>query len=613
MVKSKETLQVEHTDVKQYATGRPVVHGTQGIVSAGHYLTAMSAMRMLLSGGNAFDAAVAAGFTAAVVEPTASYSLATEGSFMLYHAASRQLRVLSGQGVAAGRATVDFFKQKDLDKIPTGPNAGLSFTVPGVVDAFILMLESYGTKTFGETIAPAIDYAQRGFPMYEYMRCKLQSHQTVEQFRRYPPGGMEVFYQGGKPHEVGQLLVQKQLAATLRKLVQAECDAAGHRVAGIEAAREMFYRGDIARTIVQCSDRVGGLLSLEDMANYHARFEEPLRTTFMGYEICAQSTWTQGAVLLQALNILEHFDAQGPEGLRAMGHNSPQYIHTVAEAIKLAFADRERYYGDPNFASVPIDGLVSKEYAAARARLIQGEKAWPELPEAGDPWSYCNGAAAPATSTAPMATSRAGTTPTPGDGGHQAEDGTTHFAVIDRDGNMVCATPSGGTFTKSVFFPELGCTLSTRSEMFFLDAQHPNGLQPGKRPRTTLVNYMVCKGGQPIMTIGCPGGDRQAQADLQLILNVLVFGMDPQQAVEAPRFASESVTNSFYPRVYLPGQLDVEPGIPQDVRSKLAALGHKIVEDDTCGLGAIVTQRDPDSGAMSAGADPRRTTYAIGW
>ena len=600
---------MEQTDARYYPVGRPVVHGTNGIVSSGHYLTSMAAMRILLNGGNAFDAAVAAGFTAAVVEPTASYSLAAEGSLMLYHAASRQLKVLSGQGVAAGRATVDFFKQKGLDRIPTGPgpNSELSFTVPGVVDAFMLMLETYGTMTLGEAIAPAVEYADQGFPMYDYMRRRIGPPPVMEQFNRYPHGAFEVFFSGDEVIEVGEVLVQKQLAATLKKLTQAESDAEADRLGGIQAARDMFYRGDVAKTIVQCSDRVGGILSLEDLANYHARFEEPLRTTFMGYEICAQSTWTQGPILLQALNMLEHLAPQGPESLRAMGHNSPEYIHTVAEAIKLAFADRERYYGDPNFASVPIDGLLSKEYAATRAKLIQRDRACPELPQAGDPWLYGDGVPSPVPDVATIATSASG------DGGGGPEDGTTHFSVVDRDGNMVCATPSGGTFTKSVFFKELGCTLSTRSEMFFVDDQHPNGLQPGKRPRTTLVNYMVCKDGQPFMTIGCPGGDNQSQADLQLILNVLVFGMDPQQAVEAPRFSSQSVTNSFYPRVYLPGQLNVEAGIPEDVRSKLTALGHRVVVAEASGLGAIVTQRDARTGVLSSSADPRRTTYAIGW
>ena len=583
-----------------FPRGRPVVRGSMGIAVANHYLTAMSAMRMLLSGGNAFDAAVAAGFAAAVVEPTAGFSLASEGSIMLYHAGSGQLRVLSGQGVAAGRATVRWFKENGLDKIPTQHDRGLSFTVPGVVDAFMLMLEAYGTKTLSEAIAPAIDYARRGFPVYEHMRWRLQRLSESEEFRRHTLGLMDPFYRDGEPLQVGELLVQKQLAATLGKLVEAEVGATGERVAGIRAARDMFYRGEIARTIVRCSESLGGLLSLEDLANYHAKYEEPIRTTYMGYDICAQSTWTQGGVLLQGLNILEHFD------LRPMGHNSPQYIHTVTEALKLALADRERYYGDPDYVSVPIDGLLSKEYAANRARLILGEVACPELPGAGDPWRYSAGAE-PATQTAARPTTASG------HGSHESDVGTTHFAVMDRDGNVVCATPSGGDVGSSPYFPELGCALSTRSEMFFIDPQHPNGLQPGKRPRTTLVNYMVCKDGQPVMTVGCPGADDQAQADLQLILNVLVFGLDPQQAVEAPRFSSQSVALSFYPRVYNPGQLNVEAGIAEGVRSNLAAMGHKIVEAEFCGIGAIVAQREPLTGVMGAGADPRRPTYAIAW
>ena len=606
-MESKESLQIDFTSTDLYPTGRPVVRGTQGMVSSGHYLTSMSAMRMLLSGGNAFDAAVAAGFAATVIEPNASYSLATEGSFMLYHAASRRVRVLSGQGVAPGKATIDLFKQRGLDKVPTGVNAHLAFTVPGVVDAYITLLENYGTKTLREVIAPAIHYARHGFPMYGYMRRKLLIPMYKEQFRRYPPGGMDIFYHEGEPHEVGQLLVQKELTATLSKLAEADADATGDRLAGLESAREMFYRGEVAKTIVQCSERVGGLLSMDDLANYRAGFEEPISINLLSYEISSQSVWTQAAVALQALNILESFDPRFPNGLRAMGHNTSRYIHTLTEALKLAFADRERYYGDPDFASVPIDGLLSKEYAATRASLIQSEKAYPEQQEAGEPWSYCDGGKSKAVTAPAMAI------PTSGDGGQPPKDGTTHFAVIDLDGNMVCATVSGGKFDSSVFFPELGCTLSTRSEMFFLDPRHPNGLQPGKRPRTSLVNYMICKDDQPLMTIGCPGADDQAQADLQLILNVLVFGMDPQQAVEAPRFSSQSMVNSFYPRVYLPGQLNVEPGISGEVRSELASLGHKIVEDPMCGYGAIVTQRDPQTGVISAGADPRLATYAMGW
>lgn len=590
----------EHTEVARGVTGRPVVRGMHGMVASGHYLTSMAGMRMLQTGGNAFDAAVAAGFAAAVLEPTASYSLATEGVAMLYHAASGALLAVSGQGVAPQAATVEAFRARGLRKIPTGPGdqAHLSFTVPGVVDAYLKLLDTYGTKTLGEILEPAIDYAARGFPMYEYMHRILQIPDTVTQFQRYPPGGTDVFYPGGQAPAVGSLLVQPQLGRTLQLLVDAERSAPGPRRVGIQAARQMFYTGEIAQRIDAFSTRVGGLLRAEDLQRYHATFEAPIRTTFAGYEICTQSTWTQAAVLLQALNMLEHVN------LRALGHNTPAYIHTVAEVVKLAFADRERYYGDPAFAAVPIAGLLSKAYAAERVKLV-GAQAYPGLPDPGDPDR-------PGASVAPAPLPWDVSTPALA-GSATAEEGTTHLAAMDRDGNMVCITPSGGVFRKSAFVPDLGCTLSTRSEMFLVDEDHPNGLQPGKRPRTTLINYMVCRDGVPVMTFGCPGGDDQAQANLQMLLNVLVFGMDPQQAVEAPRFASQSVTNSFYPRSYHPGRLHLEERIPESVAQQLAARGHQIHRVGACGIGAIVMQRDPQTGALAAGADPRRPTYAIGW
>ena len=596
-----DVMEADHAGRTPAQSSRPVVLGSQGIVSSGHCLTSMSAARMLLSGGNAFDAAVAGGFAAAVVEPAASYTLCSEGTFMVYHAASRRVQALSGQGTAPGKATIDLFESKGLDKIPTGPgpNAELSFTIPGIVDALLLMLETYGTKTLSETLAPAVEYAQQGMPMYDKLRESLMSTATKDQFRLYPPGGLDVFYQDGEAPAVGQPLRQPQLGATLQALIDAERACSGSRLDGIAAAREAFYRGPIAETIVQCAQSVGGLFSAEDLASYRASFDEPVKTDFMGFEVFGQPTWTQGAVLLQALNILEGFD------LKFMGHNSADYIHTVAEALKLAFADREHFYGDPKFSTVPIDGLLSKEYAKTRAALIDASRAMPEMPEPGDPWKF--------SSLSNNGASRTVAIPAGGTASKGDEQGTTHFAVIDRDGNMVAATPSGGVWGKSVYFPEIGCALSTRSEMFVLERGHPNGLEGGKRPRTTLVNYLVAKNGAPFMTAGCPGGDAQAQANLQLILNSLVFGMDPQESVEAPRFATQTLINSFFPRVYLPGQLNVEKGTPADVQTELETRGHKVTEVNASGTGAVVTRRDPESGAMAAGADPRRDTYAIGW
>ena len=591
----------ESGDPTSQSTGRPVVYGTQGVISSGHYLTSMAGMRMLLSGGNAFDAVVAAAFAAAVVEPIASYSLAAEGVFMVYHAASGDFLSLSGQGVAPGKATVDFYRSQGLDAIPTGPGsqAHLAFTVPGIVDALVSLLERYGTKSAAEALGPAIHYADHGIPNYEYMIPRLADAASREQFDRYPPGGRDVFYDNGDLPRPGSLLVQKALAGTLKKMVAAETSAAGHRTDGLRAARDAFYLGEVAHTLVQGAQRVGGILSLEDLAAYHAKYETPVHTTFMGHEIYGPSVWTQGPVLMQTLNILEHFDLKG------MGHNSSAYIHTVAEALKLALADRQAYYGDPDFANVPLDGLLSKEYATQRASSIDRDQAYTELPPAGDAWRYSAIPGAPAARVAAPAGALGDSS---GDDG-----GTTHVSVLDRDGNMVCATISGGSFSKSVFLPELGCALSTRIEMFNFDEGHPNRLEPGKRPRTTLINYIVCKDGAPVMTIGCPGADQQAQANVQLMLNTLVFGMNPQEAIEAPRFGSRSAPDSFYPHAFSPGQLALEPGFQPETLESLRSLGHQLVTVPTSGFGATVSRRDPESGVLSSGGDPRRACYAISW
>ena len=581
---------------------RPVVYGTQGVISSGHYLTSMAGMRMLLAGGNAFDALVAAGFAAAVTEPTAAYSLAAEGVFMLYHPESGDLLALSGQGTAPRGATAEWFRSQGHDDIPTGPGplAPLAFTVPGVVHAYLSMLERYGTRSVAEVLAPAIHYAERGFPNYEYMLKALETPSIISQFKQFPPGGMDVFYDDGQIPRPGSMLVQKALGATLRKLVDAENGASGSRIDGIRASRDSFYSGEVANIIARCSQRVGGVMDLADLASYESSFETPVKTSFAGHEVHCQSTWSQAPVMLQTLNILEHFN------LKDMGHNSPAYVHTIVEATKLALADRQAHYGDPEYAAVPIDGLLSKEYAAQRARLIDPGKAHPELPSPGEPWRYSRLKGAPQTGrVAEVAVSD-------GDGPGD-EAGTTHISVIDGDGNMVCATPSGGSFAKSVFFNELGCALSTRIEMFNLEDGHPNQVHPGKRPRTTLVNYIVTRDGVPVMTLGCPGGDHQTQGNLQLLLNTLLWGMDPQQAVEAPRFASESAVNSFYPHTYYPGQLAVEPDMPAETVDQLGKLGHRVAKVATAGMGATVSRRDPDTVVLSTSGDPRRACYALAW
>jgi gamma-glutamyltranspeptidase/glutathione hydrolase len=592
----------EHHDA-DVATTRPIVAGMRGVVAAGHPLVSMAGMRMLLAGGNAFDAAVACGFAAAVVEPTASYTLCGECVAMAYDARRRASVAVSGQGTAPALATPEAVRQRGHRRIPTGPgpDAHLSFTVPGAVDAYLTILDAYGTRSVAEVLEPALEYAERGFPMYEYMHRMLSIPETRSQFALYPPGGDAVFYPDGRAPRVGELFRQPALAGTLKRLVEAAGRAGGDRMKAIAAARERFYRGDIAATIGAFSEKWGGFLRADDLASYRARLEAPLRTSFAGRDILGQGAFTQGPVLMQALGMLAGFD------LRAMGHNSPRYIHTIAEALKLAFADRERYYGDD--PRVPLDGLLSSAYLTERATRIDPDRAMKAAPAPGEVGPGVWRGTPPGVGVTASASDRVHGEPAPAT--PPGVDGTTHIAAVDQEGNMIALTPSGGVFRKSVFSPELGCTLSTRSEMFVLEEGHPNAVAPGKRPRTTLVSYLICENGVPIATVGCPGGDDQTQADLQLVLNLLVFGMTPQQAVEAPRFATQTLVNSFWPHPEKPGVLNVEPGIPEPTRAALRALGHTVVEIGACGIGAVVTRRDPATGVLSAGADPRRPTYAL--
>ena len=578
-------------------TTRPVIYSKDSVISSGHYLTSMAGMRMLLSGGNAFDALVASTFAAAVIEPIAAYSIGAEATFMLYDAQSGDFLSLSGQGVSPQKASVDFFKSRGHNIIPTGPgiDAPLSFTVPGVVAAAFSILEKYGTMSVSDILSPALDYSAKGIPNYEYMINRLGAGDT-SQFNLFPPGGNNIFFNNGKLPKPGSLLVQKSLGVVLNKMIKAS-QGISNRKESIIAAKKSFYEGDIADMIIKASDNVGGLLTKKDLSEYQEEYSTPIKTDFMGYGIHGHSTWSQGPVVQQALNILENFD------LMAMGHNSTLYVHVITEALKLALADREAFYGDPNFSDIPIDGLLSKEYSAERAKLINIDSVFKDLPCYGNPWKYSD--VKGKTSSQPEINIGESLD-------SQHEKGTTHITVMDKLGNMICATPSGGAFNKSVFFPELGFALSTRSEMFNFVEGHPNMLVPGKRPRTTIINFMITKNNQPIATVGCPGGDAQTQANLQLILNTLLWKMNPQEASEAPRFATLSVPNSFYPHTYFPNQLSMEEGFSDQVKKGLGDLGHDIVYTPTCGMGATVAIKDLETAILAVGADPRRACYAMG-
>ncbi|RPJ37567.1 MAG: hypothetical protein EHM35_06275, partial [Planctomycetaceae bacterium] len=359
---------------------RPVMSGFHVMATAGTPLTTAAAIRVLSRGGNAIDAGVAAAVAAAVLEPTASYSLPTEVVGLIYDAKRKQVVALNGQGSAPGNMTIEFFQSRGKRLIPVGPGADspLSFTLPGTIDAWAIAVERYGRLSLGEVFEPAIDYAENGFPMYRYMSLLLKSPEIARQFEFFPQGAA-YFRPSGRPPEPGERFIQKDLARVLKTMVLAEERARGQgRSAGLQAGRDAFYRGDIARSIVKFSEQVGGLLTLDDFATYHSRLEAPVKTTYRGIEVYGHHTWSQSATLMQALNILEGFD------LRSLGHNSLAYIHVVTEALKLAMADRERYYGDPDFVQVPLEVLLSKAYAAERRKLIDLNKAAPEMPPYGD-------------------------------------------------------------------------------------------------------------------------------------------------------------------------------------------------------------------------------------
>jgi len=565
---------------------RPPISGTRHGISAGHYLAAEAGFAILEDGGNAIDAGIAAVIALAVVQSN-FVNVAGVAPIVLYSAADDALVTIDGLGTWPAKATLALFEDDHGGTIPEGL---LRTVVPAAPDAWITALERYGTVSFADAARAATRFAAEGFVMYPMMADQIAV--MADSFARWPSSS-SVYLPGGVAPVVGKNFVQADLGRTLRYMADEEAAAAatGGRAAGLEAVRAAFYRGDIAATVCAYHAENGGLLTMDDMAGYRVTVEPPAHARFGEIDVYACGPWCQGPVLLQALQILKGFD------LAALGHNTPDYVHTVSEAIKLACADRERHYGDPKFVDVPIERLLSDAYAAERRALIRRDTAYPELPPPG----AIDGEAPP-----PLKTT---------EGAAAAAFDTSYACVVDRHGNVFSATPSDVANDTPVV-PGTGLCVSSRGAQSWVVSGHPSAVAPGKRPRLTPNPALALGPDGMQMPFGTPGGDVQSQAMLQVFLNFHVFGMDIQQAVEAARFASLSFPNSFEPHAYLPGRLQIEARLAETVADDLAGRGHDVaVWDDWTWLAGAMCAivKDTGSGTFSAGADPRRPAYALGW
>jgi gamma-glutamyltranspeptidase/glutathione hydrolase len=584
----------------------PVVRGRRGAVAAGNPFTTQAGFRILVAGGNAVDAGVAMVLAGAVTEFDA-YGFGGEVPILIYAPRERRVHALNGVGFAPEAIRADLF-----DPAVGIPGEGpLSAVVPSVLDTAVLALRRFGTRSFCEVSAPARELAE-GFPMHERLAQRLA--EEAEALRRWP-SSERVFLPGGRAPRPGEVFVQKDLAATLRALCEAEeRHAAAGRERALQAVRDEFYRGPLGREFARGAREAGGVLSEADLAAFEARSEEPVSAVFGDYTLYKPGYWTQGPVLLHTLGLLELFD------LRGLGHNSPAYIHIVTEAMKLAFADRDRYFGDPDFVEVPARGFLSPAYIRERSRLIDRERASRER-RPGDPWKHEGKRAA----AGPPASPFAAEPPRRQEGVRRAAAAagavsiardTTSMEAADASGLLFSATASGA-WLPSVIAGRTGIPMSMRLESFVLEAGHPNVLQPRKRPRITLTPTLVLKSGSPWLALSTVGGDYQDQVILQVFLNLALFGMDPQQAIEAPKFTTDHLVDSFAGHASKPGSLNLEERLYADaglVRA-LQERGHRVVSTGSWRNGTAPTAivLDAASGVLSAGADPRRHRQAAAW
>ncbi|MEV5982549.1 gamma-glutamyltransferase [Streptomyces sp. NPDC052114] len=621
-------------------TTRPTLQGTFGMVSSTHWLASQSAMAVLEDGGNAFDAAVAAGFVLHVVEPHLN-GPAGEVPIILAPAAG-EVRVLCGQGGAPAGATVAHYRSLGLDLVPgTGP---LAAAVPGAFDAWMLLLRDHGTKSLADVLKYAIGYAEDGHPPVERV---CETVETVrELFEREWPSSAEVYLPGGRPPRPGEPFRNPALAATWRRLLAeseaqaettAEAVAGGDavRVAQIEAAREVWRGGFVAEALVRQAGRPTldtsgtrhvGTLHADDLRGWSASYEDPVTYDWNGWTLCKAGPWSQGPVLLQQLALL-------PEDLADLpAYGSAAYVHLLVEGCKLAMADREAWYGDAGAGAaedVPVRELLSAEYNALRRGLI-GEKASYEL-RPGAPGGRGPRLSAHATAVASGepgsaagdanrglgAALGAGEPTVAGDGGTRGD--TCHLDVVDRWGNMVSATPSGGWLQSNPVVPELGFPLGTRLQMAWVEEGLPNSLTPGRRPRTTLTPSLALKDGVPVMAFGTPGGDQQDQWQVHFFLGVVLRdavrgGLDLQGAIDAPNWHTDAFPGSFHPREMRAGSVTVESRTDPAVVDGLRSRGHEVTVGGAWSEGRLcAVSRDPWTGVLSAAANARGMQgYAVG-
>ncbi|HEV7797929.1 MAG TPA: gamma-glutamyltransferase family protein, partial [Pyrinomonadaceae bacterium] len=554
-------------------TFRPVVRGRRGVVAGGQPLSVEAGLRILQHGGNAVDAGVATILAASVIE-FSHFSFGGEVPILI-KLKGKKVAAVEGMGQAPMKATREFFvnraTSKDSATAPPGsagiatmpggksgliPSTGpLAATVPAVLDACVTALDQFGTKSLAEVMQPAIELAD-GFPIDELRVQYIKTRGPV--FSEWPDA-KRTFMPNGELPKAGDIFVQADLARTLRAIVAAEkSGSTNNRHAGLMAARDYFYKGPVAKRIGDYMQHSGGLLAAEDFARFHARVGSPVKAEYHGYEIYKAGFWTQGPAMVETLNLLDGYD------LKAMGHNSADYIHTLTESLKLALADRDRYYGDPDFVKIPTTELLSKDYAALRRSLIEKQHA-SLAQQPGDP---LNMKAVLASVTDRIG--RASTVPVI----ERAND-TTCVNVIDKDGNLFSATPSGA-WLPAVVAGDTGVLMGQRLQSALTDPNSPNVVAPGKRPRITLTPTIVLKDGQPFMTLSTPGGDNQDQALLQVLLNIIEFGMNPQEAVEAARFDTQHYVSSFDDHEFLAGSLNVESRMAPEVIAQLQRRGHKV-------------------------------------